>query len=184
MFAIFEVAAAAAPGVVGAEPVVNIVTDAATFEAHLRRAAGQRDVEMPRPVEYDTFRFETTRGMVLDPADIVLAATIGHVRRVVLNSAGVVTDMGRRRRLFTGAAREALDLQSGRCIWPGCGLPANRCQGDHVIEWSDLGDTKPENGAPACGRHNRLKSRGFRAHRDADGIWHIYRPDGTEIDAA
>jgi hypothetical protein len=178
------VAAAAAPGVVGAEPVVNIVTDSATFEAHLRRAAGQRDVEMPRPVEYDTFRFETTRGMMLDPADIVIAATIGHVRRVVLNSAGVVTDMGRRRRLFTGAAREALDLQSGRCIWPGCGLPANRCQADHVTEWSDLGHTNPENGAPACGRHNRLKSRGFRAQRDPDGIWHIYRPDGTEIDAA
>ena len=52
------------------------------------------------------------------------------------------------------------------------------------MEWSDLGHTKPENGAPACGHHNRLKSRGFRAHRDADGIWHIYRPDGTEIDAA
>ena len=183
MFAIFEAAATAAPGAMGAEPVVNIVTDAATFEAHLRRAAGQRDVDMPRPVEYDTFRFETTRGMLLDPADIVIAATIGHVRRVVLNSAGVVTDMGRRRRLFTGAAREALDLQSGRCIWPGCGLPANRCQADHVTEWSDLGHTKPENGAPACGRHNRFKSRGFRAHRDADGSWHIYRPDGTEIDA-
>ncbi|HEX4983419.1 MAG TPA: DUF222 domain-containing protein [Ilumatobacteraceae bacterium] len=184
MFAIFEAAATAAPGSVAAEPVVNIVTDEATFEAHLRRAAGQRDVDMPRPVEYDTFRFETTRGIVLDPADIVIAATIGHVRRVVLNSAGVVTDMGRRRRLFTGAAREALDLQSGRCIWPGCGLPANRCQGDHTTEWSDLGHTKPENGAPACGRHNRLKSRGFRAHLDGDGIWHIYRPDGTEIDAA
>ena len=183
MFAIFEAAATAVPGTAAAMPVVNIVTDEATFEAHLRRAAGQRNVDMPRPVEYDTFRFETTRGMVLDPADIVIAATVGHVRRVVLNSAGVVTDMGRRRRLFTGAAREALDLQSGRCIWPGCGLPANRCQGDHTTEWSDLGHTKPENGAPACGRHNRLKSRGFRAHRYADGTWHIYRPDGTEIDA-
>ena len=111
------------------------------------------------------------------------AAFAGHVRRVVFDSAGVVIDMGRKRRLFAGSAREAVFLQSSRCIWPGCCLPSGRCQADHADEWmAHQGATRPGNGAPLCGRHNRWKNKGFRTRRDDDGHWHIYRPDGTAID--
>ena len=41
--------------------------------------------------------------------------------------------------------------------------------------------TAPDNGGPACGRHNRLKSSGYSARRDASGTWHVHRPDGTEL---
>jgi hypothetical protein len=127
-------------------------------------------------------RCETTGGILLDPDDVIAAAMAGHVRRVVFDSAGVVIDMGRKRRLFTGAAREAVLLQSGRCIWPGCCLPSGRCQADHEQEWvAHHGATRPGNGSPLCGRHNRWKNRGFRTRRDTNGNWHTYRPDGTEI---
>ncbi|MCU1354766.1 MAG: endonuclease, partial [Acidimicrobiales bacterium] len=43
------------------------------------------------------------------------------------------------------------------------------------------GETNPHNGGPACGRHNRYKQHGYTVHRDPDGPWHTYRPDGTEI---
>ena len=125
---------------------------------------------------------ETTGGILLDPDDVIAAALAGHVRRVVFDSAGVVIDMGRRRRLFAGAAREAVRLQSKRCIWPGCSLPSGRCQSDHSEEWmAHHGQTRPGNGAPLCGRHNRWKNRGYRTRRDDQGNWHTYRPDGTEI---
>jgi len=29
-----------------------------------------------------------------------------------------------------------------------------------------------------------LKTHGFRTWRDADGIWHLVRPDGTEMTPA
>ena len=105
----------------------------------------------------------------------------GQVRRVVVDSAGVVINMGRRRRLFTGNAREAILLQSSRCVVAGCATPIHRCQADHLTEWGRHGPTDGANGAPVCGRHNRLKNSGYRVHRDDQGFWHTYRPDGTEI---
>ena len=70
------------------------------------------------------WRAETTNGVVLDPRDILAAALTGHIRRVVIDSAGVIADMGRKRRLFTGNQRQAVLMGSTRCIWPGCDLPS------------------------------------------------------------
>jgi hypothetical protein len=165
------------------EPVVNIVIDQVTWETHLAR---RRLIPWPADlaeVPIADRRCETTDGVLLDPDDVVAAAFAGHVRRVVFDAAGVVTDMGRRRRLFTGAAREAVRLQSSRCVWPGCDIASGQCQSDHNNGWvADAGPTRPDNGAPMCGRHNRWKNRGYRTRRDDDGHWHTYRPDGTEID--
>jgi hypothetical protein len=87
----------------------------------------------------------------------------------------------RRWEMLTGNAREAVLLQSSRCVVAGCAAPIRRCQADHLTEWNRHGLTDGHNGAPVCGRHNRLKNSGYRVHRDPDGFWHTYRPDGTEI---
>ena len=160
--------------------------DAVTFEttlARMRLIGLQAKGPMRRldEVPPDQWRCETTGGVLVDPVAAVIAALHGHVRRVVFDSAGNVIDLGRRRRLFTGAAREAVRLQASRCIWPGCNIPAGRCQSDHLKDWHDTGPTRPDNGAPLCGRHNRWKTRGYRVWRDPNGHWHTQRPDGTEI---
>ena len=51
---------------------------------------------------------------------------------MVVDSAGVVINMGRRQRLFTGNAREAVLLQSSRCVVAGCATPIRRCEADHL----------------------------------------------------
>jgi hypothetical protein len=112
---------------------------------------------------------------------VVAAMIWGQVRRVVVDSAGVVINMGRRQRLFRGNARQAILLQSTRCVVAGCATPIRRCEADHLTEWGRHGHTDGPNGAPVCGRHNRLKNSGYRVHRDQHGYWHTYRPDGTEI---
>ncbi len=43
-----------------------------------------------------------------------------------------------------------------RCAFPGCGMPARRCDLDHTIPWPE-GETHPSNLAPLCRRHHRLK---------------------------
>ena len=52
---------------------------------------------------------------------------------------------------------------------------------DHTRAWADGGTTSPDNGGPACGRHNRIKTRGYTTHRHPDGHWTTHRPDGTPI---
>jgi len=176
--AIFGAAAVSGQSPSG-DPVVNIVVGYDLFEHHLRRALGER----PAPLDpaNPAHRCETADGVVIDPYDMLVAAALGHVRRVVLDSAGVVVDVGRKQRLFTGALRDAVMLISHRCIWPGCYRPASQCEADHVLPFSNAGPTAAHNGGPACGHHNRWKSRGYRTWRDPNGHWHHYRPNHTEI---
>ncbi len=177
LWAVFQ-AAATGEGSVRV-PTVNIVCDQATFEEHLAHAAGGA---APRPADPNATgrRCETPDGVPVDPRDAVVAALLGYVRRVVTDSAGVVVDAGRRRRVFTGALREVVWIQGTQCLWPGCGLPGR--QQDHTVGWAHQhGTTDPANAGPVCGHHNRWKTRGYATWRDDDGVWHVGRPDGTEL---
>jgi hypothetical protein len=172
--------AAAGSQQLGGEVVVNIVVDQATFEHHLARATGHEPAPL-EPLDAEQRRCESPDGTPVDPRAMIAAALVGHVRRVVLDAAGVIVDLGRRQRLLTGAAREALLLTEPHCVWPGCRHPARSCDVDHTIPFSQGGATSTRNSGPMCPHHNRWKHRGYRTWRDPEGWWHTYRPDGTEI---
>ena len=192
LVAIFRTAAGQPVDATLPEPTLNIVMDATTFEAALAELGivpmpGNTTVvpvAVPFNVPFKHRRSETSSGVLVEPVHAVRAALLGHVRRVVVDGAGNVVDLGRRRRLFTGAAREAVMLHSPRCIWPGCATPAGRCDADHTHDWQHGGITAPVNGAPMCPRHDRHKNGGYRVRRDSTGTWHTYRPDGSEIGTA
>ena len=127
-------------------------------------------------------RCETDSGELVDPLKVLQASLEASVRFVILDETGVPIKWGRKRRLFRGAARDAVRMLGYRCIHPGCRVRSRRCQVDHTVEWHSGGETDPGNGANGCGRHNRLKhQRRYTVHRDRYGHWHTYRPDGTEI---
>lgn len=181
---IFRTAALAGPGVTSATSVVvNIVISQPLYEEQLAALFQQR---APR---FDTMPdgsyCETTSGIPIDPADAVAASLLGHVRRVVVDQHDVVIGFGRRRRLFTGAARDAAAVQfllqtGGRCTWAGCGH--RRVETDHTDPHAEGGETELRNAGPLCGWHNRIKNRGYRTWRDRHGRWRTTRPDGTPID--
>lgn len=172
---------AASPEAVTPEPLVNIVITKAEFDAELAAMMRGDRVSMSATIdEVDDKRCETTTGLTISTRDAVIASMLGDVRRVVIDSSGRVVDLGRKRR-FTGAAREAVLLDGRRCLWPGCGRASARNQIDHTREHARGGRTAPDNGGPACGRHNRLKTHGYTARRDSTGTWHVHRPDGTEL---
>ena len=162
------------------DPLVNLVVDHTTLEFHLARLAGGDPAPLD-PATVDQRRCETVGGVQIDPADMLAAVLTGHVRRVVFDTGGVVIDLGRRSRLFTGGARDAVLLGDRWCMWPGCDLRSGRCQTDHSTPWAAEGPTRPDNGGIACARHNRWKQRGYHTRRDPQGHWHTHRPDGTEI---
>jgi hypothetical protein len=160
--------------------LVNIVADQATVEYHLAKMSGADPVPLD-PATVDQRRCETAGGYQIDPGDMLAAVLTGHVRRIVFDGAGVVINLGRRSRLFTGGARDAVLLGDRWCMWPGCDLRSGRCQTDHITCWAHDGPTRPLNGGAACGTHNRWKQHGYQTRRDSNGHWHTYRPDGTEI---
>ena len=51
----------------------------------------------------------------------------------------------------------------------------------HLRAWSLGGETSLQNSALLCERHHTQIHAGFRIHRQPDGRWHTYRPDGTQI---
>jgi hypothetical protein len=185
-----------------ADPLVNIVIDADTWARLLAQAglAPTRNLDgdtvdpftgLARPTdlleelvdcpdELDTRRCETTSGVALHPHDVLRAALAGHVRRAVVDAAGVVVDLGRRQRLFTGAAREAAKLLIVRCEHPGCVLPADFCDVDHATEWAHGGRTDQTNSRIRCGGHNidKTKKR-WRSRRATNGRTYTIRTDGT-----
>jgi hypothetical protein len=167
--------AAATSGSSGSSPVtVNMLIDQYTFEATVKG-------DPIDPGRWRDIVCRTDTGRRLHPDDVVNAALWANIRRVVYDTAGVVIDLGRRSRLFTGAAREAVMLLTDKCVWIGCDQPVEWCQADHSLSWSAHGATVPRNGQPMCGCHNRLKERGYHVYRDNNGNWHTIHPDGHEI---
>jgi hypothetical protein len=184
--AIFQRAASTPPGSKPPKPVGNIHLDWHTFcdlmvEHKLFPERSVDPFEDPTPI-VSRLRCETGDGVLVDRDTVMRTLLEGFVRFVVLDDKGVPIRWGRERRLFTGAAREAVLALSPRCTHPGCRVRAGRCQIDHLTEWHQGGETCPDNGGIGCGRHNRMKHRrGYTVTRDRLGIWHTLRPDGTEI---
>jgi hypothetical protein len=90
----------------------------------------------------------------------------------VLGGVGQPLDLGRERRLITGALRRALVLRDGGCAFPGCDRPPRWCDGHHVRHWADGGPTSLANAVLLCGYHHRLihdDAAGWRVQVAADG---------------
>ena len=127
-------------------------------------------------------RCESSTGVPVSEHDALRAMLHGQVRRAVVDAAGVTIDLGARRRLFTGAARDAAQLLALGCSHPGCSIPAELCQVDHLERHVDGGPTDQANATPACGAHNRYKERArLRTRRAANGRIYLIRPDDSVI---
>ena len=205
LYAIF-IAAVTGDGQTLTEPIINLVCDVQTFEEHVARAAGatatnldaditdsESDDEIDDDIGDDIVgvamgeglglrRCETLDGAPVDPSDVIAAALIGHVRRVIVDRQGVVIDAGRKTRCFRGISRDMVWLLGTTCSWWGCNYRLG-VQVDHLDEYvRDGGGTDQHNAGPLHGAHNRFTSaNGYRITRDDAGFLHIWRPDGTEM---
>ena len=58
------------------------------------------------------------------------------------------------------ALRRLVRWRADRCMAPGCGMPASRCEIDHSIAWEHGGTTSLWNTAPLCRGHHIVKHHG------------------------
>ena len=112
--------------------------------------------------------------------------TAGETRRLactakiipaVLGAQSEVLDLGRSRRLFTGAQRKALTLRHRECQAEGCSIPATWCEAHHAGQpWARGGQTDLADAQLLCAWHHHcahddrylvkaLPSGGVRFHK-------------------
>jgi hypothetical protein len=97
---------------------------------------------------------ELADGTVVSPGQVFPLLTEADVERVVFDSPSRVIDVGVRQRFFTGALRRAIQVRDRRCQHPGCDVPADNCQVDHIRPYSQGGLTTQDNGRCMCEPHN------------------------------
>jgi hypothetical protein len=114
----------------------------------------------------------------LEFAGAVPAATVqrlacdASIRRVLLGPDSAVIDVGRALRVPSGAARAALRVRDGGCVWPGCDRPASWTNAHHVLHWGHGGDTDLDNLVLLCHRHHWL------VH---EGGWQLVKTEGNRV---
>jgi hypothetical protein len=110
-------------------------------------------------------------GERLTPETVRRMACCAGIIPAVLGTTGQVLDLGRERRLFTGAARRALVLRDGGCAFPGCDRPPKWTEGHHILHWILGGRTDLNNGVLLCGHHHRVIHQGeWLVRTAADGL--------------
>jgi hypothetical protein len=99
-------------------------------------------------------------GSLLSATEARLAACDATILPAVLGGAGQVLDLGRERRLFTGAVRRAVVLRDRGCAFPSCDRPPRWCDVHHCQHWVDGGPTCLDNAVMLCRHHHRVIHRG------------------------
>lgn len=82
---------------------------------------------------------------------------------------GMVLSVGRDKYEPPAALRKLVKWRADRCMAPGCGVPASRCDVDHQVAWADGGETCLCNNAPFCKGHHIVKHHGDWLVRQVEG---------------
>jgi hypothetical protein len=101
---------------------------------------------------------ELADGTVITPGEALAVLQLGDIERAVHEAPDRVR-VSERTRLFRGAERRAVEIRDRYCTYPGCHVPAESCDVDHVIPYADGGPTTQENGRLRCTRHHPGRRR-------------------------
>ena len=118
---------------------------------------------------------EEALGLVDDPRTDIYAA--------IQVAGGAMMKFGRSRRLASPLQKLALAVRDGgMCTRPGCSVPWNRCDADHVVSWDDGGLTDLENLRYLCTSdcHRHRHETATTATRQPHGTWTV---DGEHFPA-
>ncbi|WP_439593239.1 DUF222 domain-containing protein [Microbacterium sp.] len=104
----------------------------------------------------------------MDRARELCGGADGWMRVLTHPETGMVLSVGRDRYTPPPALRNLAKWRSARCMAPGCGVPASRCQIDHTVAWEHGGATALSNSAPLCQGHHTIKHHGDWAVRQCE----------------
>ena len=94
----------------------------------------------------------------------------GWTRVLTHPETGMVLSVGRDLYRPPPALQKLVKWRADRCMGPGCGMPASRCDVDHNVDWALGGHTELANLGPLCEGHHTV-----RHHTD----WSIRQVPGS-----
>ncbi|MGW9586199.1 DUF222 domain-containing protein [Microbacterium sp. NPDC055455] len=105
----------------------------------------------------------------------------GWMRILVHPETSTVLSVGRELYRPPAPMRRLVQWRAERCMAPGCGMPASRCEIDHTVAWESGGETRIDNLNPLCRGHHKVKHHGgwrVRQVRDSGGALEWISPAG------
>ena len=113
-------------------------------------------------------------GVITAGQVVALASQDATWRRLLTDPVtGELSDLARCQYRPPAALADHVRARDRQCVFPGCVVPAARCDLDHRVPYPG-GETSVENLAALCRHHHRLKHQaGWRLRRRADGahVW-------------
>ncbi|TFH54867.1 HNH endonuclease signature motif containing protein [Glutamicibacter arilaitensis] len=103
----------------------------------------------------------TSSGILLSPGETRTALCNAGILPVVLKGKSLPLDLGRTQRLFTKAQVRALRAAYRGCSYPGCSMPAQRCEADHLDPWEKGGRTDIKSAVLNCLIHHTARHCGL-----------------------
>lgn len=105
----------------------------------------------------------------------------GWMRVLTHPETSMVLSVGRNLYRPPASMRRLVRWRAERCMAPGCGMPASRCEIDHTVAWESGGETRIDNLSPVCRGHHKVKHHGgwrVRQVRDGGGALEWISPAG------
>src|SRR5438105_501915 len=98
---------------------------------------------------------------------------------------GVPLASGREKPTVPPDMRFRVRNRDGICRYPGCAIPATRCEAHHIHHWFDGGPTKDWNILSLCSHHHdRHHDGAFEIHRTLEGDLRFVNADGEVFGTA
>ncbi|MDQ2851757.1 MAG: HNH endonuclease [Actinomycetota bacterium] len=138
------------------------------------RLIGRGDLSVARGAVDPTYLpgiGRTSDGDYVDAGTLRQLACDADLIPMVLGGASEPLDVGRAKRLFTGALRAAVIQRDQGCTFPHCDRPPDWCNAHHVNPWWSGGQTTLSNAALLCARHHTIVHRDLlTAYVGATGV--------------
>lgn len=96
----------------------------------------------------------SSSGLMLSPGEVRTAMCNAGIYPVILNGKSLPLDLGRTQRLFTKAQGRTIRAAYQGCAYPGCAMPVERCELDHLDPWEKGGCTDIHSAALCCPVHH------------------------------
>jgi Domain of unknown function (DUF222)/HNH endonuclease len=124
---------------------------------HLQILVDPRATHLPWP---PPARLSSSEHGVLPPASVERVSCDCQLTPLLLDDRGIVTDLGRTRRLFSPKQRQLLSIRDGGCRFPGCSRSPAHTDAHHIVPWAAGGTTDSANALLLCRHHHRLVHEG------------------------
>jgi len=138
----------------------------AMVEMAVRSASTPAGAQRPKPlfsvlVGYETLWGRISRleqGPIVAPGSLLRWLDEATFERIIF-SPDKRGECSKTARFFTGATRRVIETRDQQCQHEFCDVPADKCQIDHIVPFSEGGLTVQSNGQVLCGNHNRMRQQ-------------------------